>query len=203
MFGCPVVLFEPSLDSARKHDSASRPHSATATSPLSTSSTVGLVSLDAFDFRADLDLFGEIDCRGVLGLSPVRRCLEVESFNSSERVFNEVLKSSVAKASFSCVDNRSPSVSAKRLRVASLGDLVRVPRVVLVAAVDLFVVVFVVFLVSVSGDVFSEDRRRVWTDNTVAVEQVDVDLTANFTDSTEESEGKVVTAIGIAVGELM
>ena len=74
---------------------------------------------------------------------------------------------------------------------------------VLVAAVDLFVVVFVVFLVSVSGDVFSEDRRRVWTDNTVAVEQVDVDLTANFTDSTEESEGKVVTAIGIAAGELM
>lgn len=146
-------------------------------------------------------MFGEAVWRGVLGASSAERCLGGDAFNSSERVFSDALKSSVAKASFSCVDNRAPSLSAKRLSAASFaGACVLVPRVVLVAAVDLFVVVFVVVLVSVSCDDFGDDRRRDWTDNTVAFEQVEVDLTASFTDSTEESGRRAETAMGRGYG---
>ena len=53
-----------------------------------------------------------------------------------------------------------------------------------------------VVLLSGSGGVFDEPRKRPWRDNTVAFEQVVVERTASFTDSTEESEGSVVTAIG-------
>ena len=98
-----------------------------------------------------LDLFGDEDCRGVLGASCTGRCFELETFNSSESVFKDALKSSVAKASFSCVDSWGASL-ARRFNVESFaGVFVLAPRAVLVVVVVLFAVVFVVFRLSVSG----------------------------------------------------
>ena len=53
----------------------------------------------------------------------------------------------------------------------------------------------VVLLSSLGRGGFDEPRKRPWRDNTVALEQVVVERTASFTDSTEESEGSIVTAI--------
>lgn len=76
-----------------------------------------------------------------------------------------------------------------------LDDLGRVEvAVVFVVLVPLFTVGL-----SDSSDVFDSPRKRVWRDMTVAFEHVDVERTACFTDSTEESERRVLTAIGTVV----
>lgn len=129
---------------------------------------------------------------------------EVESFTASERVFNVALKTSVASISRSWPDNRAPSFSATEFNVMSLADgFDLAPRDVvarLVEVVDDSLVLLPVrrdvVLLSGSGGVFDEPRKRPWRDNTVEFEQVVVERTASFTDSTEESEGSVVTAIG-------
>ena len=129
---------------------------------------------------------------------------DVDSFTASERVFNVVLNTSVARISRSWPDNRAPSLSATEFNVMSLADgLDRAPRDVVARLVAVVVDSLVlrpvrrdVVLLSGSGGVFDEPRKRPWRDNTVAFEQVVVERTASFTDSTEESEGSVVTAIG-------
>jgi hypothetical protein len=84
----------------------------------------------------------------------------------------------------SCAEAFVPLIDFVRLRTVE----------VFVLLATLFAVVF-----SASGDAFDSPRKRVWRDKTVAFEHVDVERTACFTDSTEESESRVVTAIGTIV----
>ena len=165
---------------------------------------------DNFDFLGDFAAwFGIAGWRGV---DPDRASsvdddgcrFNVDSFTASERVFNVALNTSVASISRSWPDNRAPSFSATEFNVMSLADgfdlaprdvVARLVAVVIDSLVPLPVRRDVVLL-SGSGGVFDEPRKRPWRDNTVAFEQVVVERTASFTDSTEESEGSVVTAIG-------
>lgn len=63
----------------------------------------------------------------------------------------------------------------------------------LVVVVTSFVAV--VFLRTGFSGTFDDPRRRVWRDNTVASEHVDVDRTACLMDSDIELGGKTVTAM--------
>jgi hypothetical protein len=72
----------------------------------------------------------------------------------------------------------------------------RAARARLAAVVEDFVVRVVFFAVIVSSE--NEPlglRKRVWRDDTVASEHVDVERTACFTDSTEESGRRAATVM--------
>lgn len=164
---------------------------------------------DNFDFLGDFAAwFGIAGCRGVDAdrASSVDGDIcrfDVDSLTASERVFNVVLNTSVARISRSWPDNRAPSLSATEFNVMSLADgFDLAPRDVAArlaaVVVDSLVLLPVrrdAVLLSSSDGVFDEPRKRPWRDNTVALEQVVVERTASFTDSTKESEGSIVTAI--------
>lgn len=106
-----------------------------------------------------------------------------------------VLNTSVASTSRSWADNCASTFNV--VVVVFVARDVALPRVVLV--VDPFVLrpprLDITFpSVSVA---FDPPRNRPCRESSVAFEQVAVDRTASFTDSTEESEGNVVTAIGL------
>jgi hypothetical protein len=106
------------------------------------------------------------------------------------------LNTSVASTSFSWADNAEPSCSTI---CKAVSVVVRVFIVVLDVFARLVVVAtslldFVFLRTGFSGT-FDDPRRRVWRDNTVASEHVDVDRTACLMDSDIVLGGKTVTAM--------
>ena len=115
------------------------------------------------------------------------------------------MNTSVARNSFSWLDNRTPAFfsppngcNTAAAVFADVFDLIP-PAVGLERVVSLAVhLSFLRVIVRVSAsddDLDGDPRRRFWRVRKVVFEHVDVDLTACFSDSTGESETNVVTVI--------